>query len=111
MTDPEQHIEQQLEKIWAELSKSKKSQSDRAWDIATKLMVPLVISIVGWGIMHEVRVSNLELTRMSRDEGHIMRAAILKDVPPQWLRDSLAEIKQLLKENEQRLRALEARVK
>lgn len=83
----------------------------KAWDMAIKALVPVVIAIAGWGIGHEVRMSNLELTHMSKVDGHALEDRIGRKFPPEWLREDLKEVKQLLRDQDSRLRAIEQKVK
>lgn len=104
-----QHITSQLDALTQRVAAQ--PQWSRAWDIAMKAVIPVVIAIVGWGIGHEIRMSNLELTTMTKGEAHQLENRMMRALPPDWLREDIKEIKQLLKDQDHRLRALEARVK
>ena len=84
-------------------------QWSRAWDMAVKALVPITLAVVGWGIGHEIRVSNLELTSMSKVDGHALEQTLR--VTPVWLKETLTEMKELLRDNDKRLRAIETKVK
>jgi len=71
----------------------KTTTSDKVWDVAGKLLVPLVIGIGAWMVGLEVRTSRLE-TRM-------------ENVPPKWLKDAIEAIKENQLEIKARLRDLE----
>ena len=88
-----------------------RSGGEKLWDAAMKLMVPVVIAIVGWGITLSVNVSNLQLVSMTKSDGHAMETRIMKNLAPEWLREDLREIKDLLKQQDERLRVLESKVK
>ncbi len=79
-----------------------KTRSDRAWDIATKVAVPLVLVVAAWMVSLQVRVSVIESTRFTGQDGEAMRATLLRDFPPQWMRDDLNEIKERLRRLEER---------
>lgn len=82
----------------------------RAWDLAVKSLVPAVLLLIAWGIGLQVRVSQLEITTMTKEMGHELENRLLSVLPPQWLREDLAEIKTLLRSQDARLDKLEARV-
>lgn len=66
--------------------------SERVWDIATKLAVPLSIILAGALVTHEVRIAKMET-----EQSYIRRG----------IGDDLSEIKILLRDMEQRLREVE----
>lgn len=69
--------------------------SARVWDIAGKILVPLVLALGAWMVGLEIRTSALE-----HDLTHL---------PPKWLKDDVEEMKGTLKDIEARLRAIEKR--
>lgn len=113
MTDEDKKLLQTLLVRIDELERIVAAQPklSKAWDMAMKALVPVVIAIAGWGIGHEIRMSNLELTSMSKVDGHALEDRIGRKFPPEWLREDLKEVKQLLRDQDQRMRAIEARVK
>ena len=70
-----------------------KKGSERAWDIAGKILVPLAVAGGAWLVGLEIRTSRLE-DRMD-------------NVPPKWLKDDVTEIKATLKDIEARIRKIE----
>lgn len=109
-------VRRQLQAMADELHAVRQQQKaqpgwSRVWDVAVKALVPVVIAIVGWGIGHEIRVSNLELTAMSKMEGASLEQRMREQLVPAWLREDLAEIKQLLRAQDERIRSLQSRVK
>ena len=95
-----------MERAIGDMSKRLDAQPkwSRAWDVGIKALVPIVIAITGWGLGHEIRVSNLELTQFNKTDAHTMHNQIVESMPPQWLRDDIAELKQLIRSMDDRLR-------
>jgi hypothetical protein len=79
----------------------------RAWDVGVKAMVPLIIAVCGWGIGHEIRLSNLELTAYLKSDAFAMEQRIVSNQPPAWFREDMQELKALVKGMADRLRVLE----
>ena len=75
---------------------------DRIWDIAIKSLIPIVMVVVGWGIILEVRVSVIESNRFTSKDAAELRNSLLRDLPPTWLREDLKEIKDRLRRLEER---------
>lgn len=76
--------------------------SDRVWDVALKLMVPIVIAACTAIILHEVRLTVMESKLFDRNGD--------PRFPPPWLREDLSEIKELLRDQDRRLRDLELKM-
>ena len=86
------YIEKQLE----ELLKDKASVSARAWDIAMKAAVPLVLAACGTLITHEVRLSSVESRTVS--------------IPPEWFKDMVNEMRQDQMKTRDELREMISRI-
>lgn len=85
-----------------------KSTAARWWDAAMKFAVPLVIGAGSMAVGHEIRLTRIESTRFTKDDG----AALLEKVRqenqvPAWLKDSLAEIKTGIRDLDARTRNIE----
>lgn len=104
----EQELSNRLAKIEAQLAKSKNSH---IWDILFKAAVPLVISIGAWAISKEVELSHIKSTYMSLEQGMAMERRMLENMPPQWLKEDLVEIKNILKVQDARLRDIEVKIR
>lgn len=92
-----------IQQILEEVHEIKKAQGTmRLWDIATKAAVPVLVLVSGWMVALEVRVSVIESNRFTSGMAAQMREEIRKELPPQWLKDDLTEIKDRLKRLEQR---------
>lgn len=72
-----------------------KKGGERAWDIAVKSLLPIVVALSAWLVGLEVRTSRLE------DR--------VENSPPLWLKNDVQSIKATLIDIEQRLRSLERR--
>jgi len=74
-----------LQTILQKLAESDhKKGTARAWDIAGKILIPVVIGLGAWGVRLEIRTSALE-----------------KDVqamPPKWMKDDITEMKADIKD-------------
>lgn len=77
----------------------------------TALLMPVVLTSLGWVgsalIDHESRLDVIESNRFTHHEGIELKKEIMRELPPEWLREDIREIKVLLRELEQRLNALE----
>lgn len=96
--------EKQQSEILRLLESQKKSTGDRAWDIATKLMVPAVLGGAVWLIGLQVRVSVIESGRFTASDGQELEKRVMAAFPPSWLREDITEIKERLKRLEERVR-------
>ena len=82
----------------------------RLWDLILRLTVPMVVALAASVIYHEVRLSVIESNRFTAEDATGMERRIRETLPPEWLREDLAEIKGLLREMDTRLDALERKV-
>jgi len=69
--------------------------AEKVWDLAMKALIPVVLALGTWMIGLEVRASKME--------------AKFENMPPQWLKNDVASIKETLKEIESRLRIIEGK--
>ena len=76
------------------------SAADKIWEFLLKLMVPVSIIVAAAMIRNEVTDAR-QWDKIRHNEREIARR------PPEWLKEDLEEIKNLLKDFDQRLRALE----
>ena len=104
----DQELSNRLTKIEAQLAKNKHSH---IWDVLFKAAVPVVIAIGGWAVSKEVEISHIKSTYMSLEQGVAMERRMLENMPPQWLREDLVEIKNILKTQDDRLRDIEVKIK
>lgn len=76
--------------------------SARVWDMLLKAMVPLSVVIGGALIGHEVRLSRIEDTRFTKENGlqleRSFRQWVEQRFPPEWLLSDIADIKEELRE-------------
>lgn len=79
----------------------------RVWDYVFKAMVPIGLAAGGMVVAHEVRLTRMEANAFTVRDGRQLETK-MADTP--WLKESIAEIKQLLREQDKRLRAIENRV-
>lgn len=92
-----------LAEIWAEVHNLRvKKGADRAWDVAVKIAVPLVLIVSGWMISMQVKMSVMESNRFTKADGESLRNDLNASHPQQWLKDSLQEIKDRLQRLEER---------
>lgn len=72
----------------------------RAWDIAIKLLVPLSLIAAGAMVNHEVRLSRIEESRFTQQDGYILeeKTASAEDV---------RDVKRLLEALDSRTRSIE----
>jgi hypothetical protein len=90
----------------------------REWvDVAVKvtaLLTPVVLTSLGWIgaalIDHESRLDVIESNRFTHQNGTDMKKEIMQELPPEWLREDIREIKGMLRTMESRLNALERKV-
>lgn len=81
--------------------------SERVWEILTRAAIPVVLAGAAALIAHEVRISTMESNRFTTRDAQQLEARMTSR--PDWLREDLAEIKEMVRGLEARLRALEAR--
>lgn len=74
-------------------------------------MVPLSIILAGTVIAHEVRISVIESNRFTDSDANLMFEKIRAELPPEWLKAKVNEIKTDQKEILRRLSYIEAKVK
>lgn len=86
-------------------------QRDRVWDFLLKLTVPAVLAACGIIVKHEVELSRILESRFSVQDAHALEMRVMANGVPAWLREQLAEIKVLLRQQDERMRVLEARIK
>lgn len=83
------------------------------WDILIKAAVPISVMTAGAIITHEVRISRIESNqftgKMGSDLRNDMKEWVTSQFPPPWLKESMIEIKQSLRDIEARIRSLESR--
>jgi hypothetical protein len=82
---------------------AKRTTADRIWDATVKFMVPVVLAVVGWGIILEVRVSIIESSRFTNRDAAELEARIKSGIPPGWLKEQVEEIKQRLQRLEDKV--------
>ena len=86
-------------------------RGNKAWEAALKAMVPLVLAIGAWLVGVQVRLSSLEATRFTHQDGRDLEDRIDARMYPAWLREDLSEIKSMVRGLDERLRAVEQKVK
>jgi len=86
------------------------SPSSRAWDVATKALVPITLAVVAWGITldRQVNSNTSGIEAAHRDVGRLDKA--LEALPPKWLRDVVIRLESQNAAILQRLATLEARL-
>lgn len=93
--------------------------SDRIWDMAAKLAIPVVLAVGAMVLNHENRLTRLEEGRFTTKDAAEMEARILRYIEsegPRWLKDylerlsvSMGEARRELVDIKERLRKLEGR--
>ena len=83
-----------------------------AFDLAMRRLVAVaVVSLVTAVIWHEVRLSKLEETLFTQVDGALLERRMTEwteaRYPPEWLKRSLEEVKDLVRANATRLTRLE----
>lgn len=80
------------------------------WEILKTAAVPLAFALGGFLFGHEIRISGIEATRFTDQDAAEMHREILKDLPPQWLKDAIKALQEHCREGDINLAALNARV-
>ena len=74
-----------------------KSSADKIWDIVLRTSIPVMLAAIGssliWGLSIDKRFSVMESNQFTKFDGANLRRDILEQVPPDWLKTSLADIK------------------
>lgn len=77
------------------------------WDNAVKIAMPLCILLVGAVIVNRISIREIQVSRFTDRDGSELERRLLEARPPQYLRDDITEIKQLMRDFDIRLRRVE----
>lgn len=84
------------------------SHGERIWSWIIKGGIPVllatVVTLIGFGASLNTRVTVIESNRFTAGDAAKLREKILQELPPSWLREDLAEIKERLKRLEERVK-------
>lgn len=113
--DHGQKIDQLLDRI-ADLEKQsqiiqRSQQRDRVWDFLLKITVPIVLAAGAMVIKHEVELSSIRASRFTLQDAHQLELRMANLTVPAWLQNQLKEIKDILIRQDDRLRALEQKIR
>ena len=67
--------------------------AERVWDLLMKAAVPITIGLVAAALHLWRDVSIIQATRFTEEDAASMETRIRRELPPQWLRDDLEDIK------------------
>jgi hypothetical protein len=81
------------------------------WELLRMAAVPLAFTLGGWIVGHEIRLTSIEANRFTDQDAAAMHREILKELPPQWVREALKDLKDHHREMERQFSDLNARVK
>lgn len=110
MTDNE--LNGRLTELFERLEKIEKRKSSAwVWDIAMKVTVAAMVGLFAWVFAQEQRMTRMETREFSQEHGRNLEDKLRKELPPQWLREDLEEMKNLLRSQDARLRQIEMKVK
>lgn len=114
-------LERIVEDLRAEVNVMQKSPLDKAFDIAIKVAIPVVIGIVGWvyAIESETdriasRIEVVEQTRFTDKDGNRLLETLHNEIrtnyPPRWLSDAVVRIEAATQANAARFIELSERI-
>ena len=82
------------------------SSGERVWGWILKSSVPVllaaIVSVGAWGTNLNGRMRVIETNGFTDAEAAKLRSDLMKDLPPEWLREDIKEIKDRLRRLEER---------
>jgi hypothetical protein len=86
----------------------------RVWDLSLRVIIPALLvwaaTVQAAVVLHDKQLAVFEATRFTDEDGRLLLDTIMGRVPPDWLKEDLAEIKVDLSDIKKRMAALEAKI-
>lgn len=92
------------------MANGKGDMSPRLWELFYRLTGALVIACVTAVVVHEVRLTVIESNRFTNQDGVMLKEELLKELPPEWLRDTVKDLKKNDENQYRQLQAIESRL-
>jgi len=66
----------------------------RFWDVLMKLSIIVIVALLGMVWKHDHSIGVIEATRFTKEDGKHLQEIIMNQLPPEWLKEDVREIKE-----------------